>query len=220
MWSDVHREVRSSSALTGRPLTAWDSVSTARSQHSGALARAQFALSRTMSRTQEKHKQHQLTMARAQSVGSKSPGPKAKGIAPRRRKSSRVGRKVKPLPPTMRTYGMTGEVEGSLYARIIEPRLHAEDPRSRRWAAEALGMIGPEAARFDKALSVAANDADERVRKAAAEALSRVRGRPDLGAPAQGGRQKTASRRSGSSKPRQTSSPRRSSPKRGAPRHR
>jgi len=54
--------------------------------------------------------------------------------------------------------------------------LKMPDPRVRREAAEALGLMGRGAASAASALEALANDPDESVREAAAEALQKIRG--------------------------------------------
>mmetsp|Transcript_6882 Transcript_6882/g.20280 ORF Transcript_6882/g.20280 Transcript_6882/m.20280 type:complete len:202 (-) Transcript_6882:133-738(-) len=87
-------------------------------------------------------------------------------------------KKVQPAAvPTMASFGMTGDLEGALYARVLSPKLERGDARERQWTARALGSIGPEAVSQTRALQRALEDEDAGVRQAAKHALLSIRGK-------------------------------------------
>mmetsp|Transcript_68987 Transcript_68987/g.165555 ORF Transcript_68987/g.165555 Transcript_68987/m.165555 type:complete len:182 (-) Transcript_68987:226-771(-) len=87
---------------------------------------------------------------------------------------------AKVLPPEVELadFGLNGELEGSMYARLLVSRLSDANALSRRWAAEALGCIGP-AAHLQVAplTKVLYEDVDDRTRSAAGTALIRIQGK-------------------------------------------
>ena len=66
---------------------------------------------------------------------------------------------------------------GAAAVPALLDRLAEEDPEIRRWAADVLGQIGPEASLAVEALLEALNDANEDVRESAKIALDRIENR-------------------------------------------
>jgi len=110
-----------------------------------------------------------------------APHPAAGSSAPRsksKKKKVPPAATAAPRPSSAASFGLTADMEGTMYARLLAPKLLCEeDPRVRRWAAQALGSIGGEARAQVGVLTKALEDTDDSVRTAATHALRVIRGR-------------------------------------------
>mmetsp|Transcript_7373 Transcript_7373/g.13086 ORF Transcript_7373/g.13086 Transcript_7373/m.13086 type:complete len:193 (+) Transcript_7373:49-627(+) len=98
----------------------------------------------------------------------------------RKSKKKRQTKNIAAVTPEveMANFGLSDELEGGMYARLLVSRLGDPSPIARTWAAQAMGCLGASAQLQVQPLHrMLFEDVDERARSAAGKALVRIQGK-------------------------------------------